>query len=144
MRAFIPLAPAMLLIAPVWNWNVDALGFPVVSATLLIAPVWNWNRVNVPGVPSPGVLLIAPVWNWNHGPPGRTPWRRCPFNRTSLELKLGSCHQNWQGVRLLIAPVWNWNVWLRDAIRPPRWLLIAPVWNWNERRYWRNTAPCSF
>ena len=56
-----------LLIAPVWNWNMDT------------RCIWLLPKLS---------LLIAPVWNWNIDSVTFTGMEDLPFNRTSLELKL--------------------------------------------------------
>ena len=54
-----------LLIAPIWNWNLDVMGTTDTKKQLLIAPIWNWNNFDsfVSRIEEP--LLIAPIWNWN-------------------------------------------------------------------------------
>ena len=99
-------------------------------------------------------LLIEPFWNRNHnwttyqacycypfnrtslesklGPVGAVSWLAQPFNRTSLESKLGyTCGGLSSSPLLLIEPVWNRNSLRHRGKASERTLLIEPVWNRN-------------
>ena len=53
-----------LLIEPVWNQNLDFVGW-INRTWLLIEPVWNQNEVQVDIFVDDLNLLIEPVWNQN-------------------------------------------------------------------------------
>ena len=56
---------------------------------LLIEPVWNRNHSHSPLFYEDVLLLIEPVWNRNYADPLGTCHPKLPFNRTSMESKLG-------------------------------------------------------
>ena len=144
--------PAMVLIAPLWNWNKQKFELHRMSkrsnrtfmelkwrrradsATrreVLIAPLWNWNPLTIESSVRTPVVLIAPLWNWNkqkfelHRMSKRS-------NRTFMELKWRRRADSATRREVLIAPLWNWNpLTIESSVRTPV-VLIAPLWNWNE------------
>ncbi len=100
----------LLLIAPIWNWNLLLQVWCLLPVGLLIAPIWNWNMNTSWKHLQMRQLLIAPIWNWN----------QLLFDGFVCDFVL------------LIAPIWNWNffwdIWQKISVK----LLIAPIWNWNR------------
>jgi hypothetical protein len=88
----------LLLIEPVWNWNIET------SKVSVIKPDQAW-------------LLIEPVWNWNLESIRSLQRTIATFNRTSMELKQRCSAEIDLDWFLLIEPVWNWNLWYASS--PP-------------------------
>ena len=121
----------MVLIVPLWNWNVFCLFFLpgnksfnrtfmelkwliihfscCIHIQVLIVPLWNWNGSNVQSFSWRSIVLIVPLWNWNPSSTTKREQSWC-FNRTFMELKLA----------FIIA-----------AAEEVSWVLIVPLWNWN-------------
>ena len=110
VRYFIPHLLPGVLIAPLWNWNVAALGVKRVDV--------GFNRT----------FMELKRRDMDEA-------SRCPigFNRTFMELKRDFPTDLLPPTRVLIAPLWNWNcvVLLENGREHP--VLIAPLWNWNCR-----------
>ena len=55
----------IVLIVPLWNWNVLLQPAGRNGPAVLIVPLWNWNdsRLQLEWF-KPGVLIV-PLWNWN-------------------------------------------------------------------------------
>ena len=142
---------------------------------VLIAPLWNWNIQGTEGIQGDIRVLIAPLWNWNRSICNGDRFNICS-NRTFMELKctqrkrietqyrssnrtfmeLKSPHKAivlWS-IMVLIAPLWNWNYsrvgqdyenftssnrtfmelkyGKKETTYHGRPVLIAPLWNWNQ------------
>ena len=147
--------PAMVLIAPLWNWNKQKFELHRMSkrsnrtfmelkwrrradsATrreVLIAPLWNWNPLTIESSVRTPVVLIAPLWNWNECFIYADSPRAVCSNRTFMELKFYNSSFCIIYLRVLIAPLWNWNVQTAAFTRLKENVLIAPLWNWNYKR----------
>ena len=123
------------------------------STVVLIVPLWNWNVRIYNKYLGDYVVLIVPLWNWN------TDWGdtfanwgcfnrtfmelkcRCPaaaklparsFNRTFMELKFLTSKGYAFSQDVLIVPLWNWNVFTTTICWTKKWVLIVPLWNWNQ------------
>ena len=87
------------------------------SRLLLIEPVWNWNLISHKGVSmdygafnrTSMELKLFWLMKWLG--------LSSPFNRTSMELKRSSAASFCISVILLIEPVWNWNRSMRNWVR---------------------------
>ena len=101
------------------------------SSLLLIEPLWNWNLRHDRKSRRRAALLIEPLWNWNF-----FVLTCCciidTFNRTFVELKWHWHTECDYCCIVLIEPLWNWNRPSRVYFIPPLMLLIEPLWNWNQ------------
>ena len=100
----------LVLIVPLWNWNMVLRLQPLVARLVLIVPLWNWNTIDV----------------------DRIIRDETGSNRTFMELKLVERVEKpwWQGV--LIVPLWNWNSGQETLLCVLQQVLIVPLWNWNN------------
>ena len=127
-------------------------GVTNVGLLVLIAPLWNWNLMALVAKECLNWVLIAPLWNWNLQNSTLSIQKQLGSNRTFMELKWKTCLHSFLNIRVLIAPLWNWNtvanfgaVILSRSNRTfmelkcpedfrgcaPSLVLIAPLWNWN-------------
>ena len=126
------LANALVLIVPLWNWNINVENCSLTASlsfnctfmelkyiclrirtcfiiTVLIVPLWNWNRTSRAYVPTDTAVLIVPLWNWNSVRNNNAVAAE-GFNCTFMELKYGNgCRCESKAARVLIVPLWNWN-----------------------------------
>ena len=132
LRIWKILIPYLLLIVPIWNWN---LNWPILPDW----PKTAFNRTNMelkfiscwflPFIIS--ALLIVPIWNWNTTYVFYGAYCKIAFNRTNMELKCQLFVNRTQKIRLLIVPIWNWNGIVFPQGLAVFKLLIVPIWNWN-------------
>ena len=123
----------LLLIAPIWNWNVIVFTFADCSLSLLIAPIWNWNCLrstenynsfntsNCTNMELKRGISISSLYclhspsnctNMELKQTSRAPLGllESPSNCTNMELKLcQDLSSSALPFQLLIAPIWNWN-----------------------------------
>ena len=97
----------LVLIEPLWNWNMIEPLLTIKLAKVLIEPLWNWNRKTEVSLrkttglnrtfmelkhekinenKKPWTVLIEPLWNWNNCTMAFLPVSFC-LNRTFMELK---------------------------------------------------------
>ena len=100
---------SMVLIVPLWNWNIFWRYIPIQINFVLIVPLWNWNEE-------------AYSYLGNYG---------C-FNRTFMELKFDALCFCSFAVCVLIVPLWNWNSNIASKYNTLAFVLIVPLWNWNQ------------
>mgnify|MGYP007001939602 CR=1 FL=1 len=98
----------MVLIVPLWNWNLHQNAANHCRFCVLIVPLWNWNKFRVE--------IFVSVASSN-----------CTF----MELKYEHCCQCYHYQNVLIVPLWNWNRLLPTTLSRERPVLIVPLWNWN-------------
>ena len=100
----------VVLIVPLWNWNVFGWGEEVWIRKVLIVPLWNWNYFIHLIDDSLLFVLIVPLWNWNSGLLVVPSWSASRFNRTFMELKCTNNISTCVCCIVLIVPLWNWNI----------------------------------
>ena len=76
----------MVLIVPLWNWNILGLVRTQRFNSVLIVPLWNWNKTDRTGNDVRQPVLIVPLWNWNRNQRSEG-ISRLGSNRTFMELK---------------------------------------------------------
>ena len=122
---------SMVLIVPLWNWNIFWRYIPIKINFVVIVPLWNWNifwryipiQINF--------VLIVPLWNWNEEAYSYLGNYGC-FNRTFMELKFDALCFCSFAVCVLIVPLWNWNSNIASKYNTLAFVLIVPLWNWNQ------------
>ena len=79
------LAASVVLIEPLWNWNLKAAG-DIPASTVLIEPLWNWNSIRdsylsyCEGI-NRTFMELKPIQA------ARVPYAHKSINRTFMELK---------------------------------------------------------
>ena len=100
----------VVLIVPLWNWNVVGSAGNKCAASVLIVPLWNWNKVNSGRYSSLARVLIVPLWNWNYVKHAGSDTKLDGSNRTFMELKCRRVNRKQVSSLVLIVPLWNWNL----------------------------------
>ena len=123
----------VVLIVPLWNWNVDGscgnkasfcfnrtfMELKYSSKKMAWSLQGSFNRtfmelkyVSAFGWSSQSSVLIVPLWNWNFHLASKNPALGC-FNRTFMELKWSKLSRFGRRTKVLIVPLWNWNATFR-------------------------------
>ena len=80
----------IVLIVPLWNWNIYYFLSWQFCYLVLIVPLWNWNIAQlVLGMIAQFNVLIVPLWNWN-------------FSMQTIAYQFV--------YQVLIVLLWNWNI----------------------------------
>ena len=98
---------------------------------VLIVPLWNWNLVYKDRVKQRRTVLIVPLWNWNMIDDSNFRSQFEGSNCTFMELKWQNVSKFASSSIVLIVPLWNWNWWKKSLVISCHPVLIVPLWNWN-------------
>ena len=142
----------IVLIVPLWNWNLISPLFAICYEVVLIVPLWNWNSWRNKGYSKMKKSFNRTFMELKSCCFLAVSFAPMCFNRTFMELKSCSVLLVWGLAVVLIVPLWNWNrtyfkswketksfnrtfmelkwqrVWQNTTKRK---VLIVPLWNWN-------------
>ena len=85
------------------------VAFRKIKSIVLIEPLWNWNIIGFLEQRKNGRVLIEPLWNWNYWIDWSIVKNQNCLNRTFMELKLRLDVEEAIRRLVLIEPLWNWN-----------------------------------
>ena len=109
------------------------LRITVLAILVLIVPLWNWN-VTISDVEATATSLNRTFMELKRELRIFNLSLAACLNRTFMELKLIGSVLDADGVMVLIVPLWNWNSNPRNEALLKNLVLIVPLWNWNSAR----------